>query len=267
MTLRKWLKYRLYGAVGSFPYCGTRVHFPPAAVGFKVACEQGIFEADNVRILLGICRADTCMFDVGGNLGLMAIPVLKSAVGCSVVSFEPSPNSLPSLRRTIAGAGFGNRWRLVEKAAGAKAGSAEFSLSSFGEGVYDGLKSTGRAAEVAKVTVEVTTLDTEWKKLGCPPVSAIKIDVEGSELAVIEGAAECLKATRPTIMIEWNAKNLAAYDIEPEALFGTIKSIGYSLYALPFLVEIETRSELKLHMLGTESFLLVPLHGSETLPC
>jgi FkbM family methyltransferase len=202
------------------------------------------------------------MFDVGANLGLMAIPVLTTVPDCSVVSFEPSPNSLPSLRRTIASARFGDRWQLVESAVGARPHTAEFSLSRPDDGLYDGLKSTGRVAEAAKVTVVVTTLDATWKALGCPPVKAIKVDVEGAELDVIHGATECLKETRPILLIEWNATNLAAYGTKP-----AVQEIGYGLYALPSIVPVRDASELALHMIGTESFLLVPAVASVTPAC
>ena len=267
MTPRQWLKHRVYGIRGSFPYYGVAVHFPPRSSGFKAACEQGIFEASNVRILQGICRAGSYMFDVGGNLGLMAIPVLKTVPDSSVVSFEPSPNSLPFLRRTVGGAGFGDRWRLVEQAVGSTPHTAQFSLSRPDDGLYDGLKSTGRVAEAGKAMVEVTTLDAAWKNIGRPPVAAIKIDVEGAELDVIRGAPECLKQTRPIILIEWNATNLAAYGIKPEQLLETAQDIGYGLYALPTIVPVRTASELVLHMIGTESFLMVPASMSAAPAC
>jgi FkbM family methyltransferase len=207
------------------------------------------------------------MFDVGGNLGLMAIPVLNSVPECTVVSFEPSPNSLPFLRRTIAGAGFGDRWRLVERALGATPHRADFSLSRPEDGLYDGLKSTGRAAEAGRAQVDVTTLDAEWNDLGRPPVSTIKIDVEGGELDVIRGATECLKATRPTILIEWNATNLAPYRVEPASLLEVARNIDYDLYALPSIIPVRNESELNLHMISTESLLLVPNSTTNRSAC
>jgi len=262
VTPRQWLKYKIYGVRGRFPYFGVDAYFPPRSSAFRAACQQGIFEASNVRVLGGICSGGSHVFDVGANLGLMAIPILSWVPGCTVVSFEPSPNSLPSLRRTIRGAGFGERWRLVESAVGATPHKAEFSLSRPDDALFDGLRSTGLVAEVGKVTVDVTTLDAEWTCLGRPPVSAIKIDVEGGELDVIHGAEECLRETRPTILLEWNATHLAAYGLKPDQLLQTARDLSYDLYALPSLVRIETARELHLHMIWTESFLLAPSRRS-----
>jgi FkbM family methyltransferase len=252
------LKYRLHGALGSFPYFGVRVHFPRGSIAFRAACVQGIFEAENVRALQQLYRPGTYMFDAGANLGLMAIPVLRSYADSMVVSFEPSPNSLPWLRRTIAGSGFQDRWRLVEKALAASPGRSEFSVAGPEEGLYDGLKSTCRVVEVRRITVDATTVDAEWQQLGQPPVSVIKLDVEGAEFEVLRGSEACIDGARPTLLLEWNRINLEAYGVEPGALFDFAKAHNYRVYAMPAIVPVSSGAEVELHSLRTETFLLAP---------
>src|ERR1041384_3306601 len=115
--IKKFLYGRCPGFAGSFPYFGVKVFFPPRSLSFYAACEQGIFEHANVRVLEHFVRPDTVVFDVGANIGLMAIPLLQHCSSCKVISFEPSPNVLGSLRKTVQGSPFGDRWRLIEKAA------------------------------------------------------------------------------------------------------------------------------------------------------
>jgi len=258
VTPRQWAKYHWYNRRGVFPYFGCRVYFPKACSAFQVVCQQGIFEAPNVRILQRLCRPGACMFDVGANLGLMALPVLSAVRESRVVSFEPSPNTLPFLKRTIADAGLGDRWRLVEKAVACAPGTAKFSLSARTEGLYDGLRHTHRTPETRQVQVEVTSLDEEWMSLGCPPVAMIKIDVEGGELDVLRGARQCLSRERPDILLEWSDQNLPAYGIPRDALFPFAKEYCYTLYALPEMVHITTPTDLSLQTIRTESFLMVP---------
>jgi FkbM family methyltransferase len=50
-----------------------------------------------------MAKPDTTVFDVGANIGLMAIPLLTHVPECRVISFEPSENSVPYLRKTIEG--------------------------------------------------------------------------------------------------------------------------------------------------------------------
>jgi FkbM family methyltransferase len=263
MTLRKNLKHWLYdkcpGLAGSFPYYGTKIYFQPGSSLFRVACEQGVYEAANLDLLAGLARPDALHFDIGGNIGLMAAPILDRVPQCRVVSLEPSVNVLPFLQRTAAESPHAARWTVVPKAVGARVGTVKFSLSSPENSPYDGIKATDRVASEREVEVELTTVDTEWKRLGSPHVSAIKIDVEGAELDVLKGARECLKAERPPVLLEWNAENLAAYQCPPGSLLEFAREIGWQVFAMPGLTRVQCLSELALHMIRTESFLLAPV--------
>ena len=86
--------------------------------------------------------------------------------------------------------------------------------------------------------VDLTTLDETWRGLGSPPVSHIKIDVEGAELDVLRGASECLRAERPVVRLEWNAQNLAACDVPPRSLLDFACSQGYKVLSLPHGVAV-----------------------------
>ena len=246
------------GFAGAFPYFGSKVYFPKNSVSFRAACDQGVFEADNVRILEALVRPDAVMFDVGANIGLMAIPVLKNEPKCRIVSFEPSMNVLPYLERTIAESAFRDRWTLVKKAVGAQTGSVTFNLSDQANSLFDGIRPTQRVATVRQVEVDLTTVDQTWRELGLPRVSNLKIDVEGAEFGVLQGARDCLRAEQPAVLLEWNRVNLAAYDCSPDRLLDFANEMNFQLFAVPGLVEITSLLQLGLHMGFTENFLLLP---------
>jgi FkbM family methyltransferase len=262
MTIRKIIKRWLYGScpgfAGAFPYFGCRVYFPPRSMSFLAACEQGIFEADNVRLLTTLAHPGTYLLDVGTNIGLMSLPVLRAIPEIKITSFEASPNVLPYLSRTIAGSPYRTRWNLVPNAVGATVGKVQFSLSAKENSLFDGIKSTQRVETVRQVELEMTTLDNWWESAGRPKISVIKCDVEGGELDVLNGAQKCLRAERPFVLLEWNAQNLAAYGCPSSALLKYALSEGYKLLAVPSLAQIENETNLTLHMVFTESFLLCP---------
>jgi len=262
MTLRQKLKFWLYGScpgfAGSFRYFGAQVHFPKNSLAFREACEQDVFEAANVRLLLAFVRPGTWFFDVGANIGLMSLPVLRYIPDCRVMSFEPSPNALPWLAQTIERSAYRDRWTLLPKAVGVMEGKTQFSLAAQQNSLYDGLKSTNRVESVGQVEVEMTTLDKCWRDFGSPQVSVIKCDVEGAELEVLKGASACLASQRPHVILEWNQTNIQAYGHDAGALLELAREFNYALHGVPSLVRIDSARELSLHMKTTESFLLAP---------
>jgi len=253
---RQWLHSKVPGFQGCFPYFGTRVYFPPGSWSFSMACEQGIYEWDNVQLLRRLVRPGTWMFDVGANIGLMAAPVLSAVRDCKVLSFEPSPNSAPSLEKTIAGSSYGDRWRLVRKAAGASVGETEFCVSPQQASYYDGVVNTHRVEGGKSVKVATTTLDTEWIALGRPEVSVIKIDVEGWETEVLKGAGELMRVQRPRILLEWNATNLKAAGVDQHSLLEIAAAANYRVFTVQEFMEIANSAVLEMQMLRGESFLL-----------
>ncbi len=256
--IKKLFFRKFSGVAGSFPYFGTKVYFPKNSLVFQMACAQGIFEEDNVNLILALVKSNSVYFDVGSNIGLLAIPILFHNPTCTVVSIEASSNSLPFLSKTIEKSRFAQRWHLIPKAAGDVVGSSPFTVTSSGDGAFDGFKSTRRGGNSREILIQVTTIDTEWELLGEPDVSAIKIDIEGSELKAMHGAIKCIQKKRPYILTEWNLRNFGAYGYNLEDLLIFSKDIGYKLYSLPFLVPVENRNVLEIQMLKTEYFLLAP---------
>src|ERR1035441_8982568 len=248
MNTRQKIKHWLYGScpgfAGSFPYFGTKIYFPKDSHLFNEACKQGIFEQEIVSAIETLIIPDTFYFDIGSNIGLMAAPFLQTIPSCRVMSFEPSPNTFPFLKRTQKSSPFRDRWIIVTKAVSNYIGEEEFTMNTAGMGPFDGLKNTKRTTSASSVRVQVTTLDTEWELIGRPRVSVIKCDVEGGELNVFKGALQCINVNRPFILTEWNLINLMAYNCAYSNLLSFANSIGYVVYSLPSLVRImDVRSE------------------------
>lgn len=56
----------------------------------------------------------------------------------------------------------------------------------------------------------------------------IKVDIEGWELKMLNGATELIKRFRPSILMEINSAALAAQGASPKAVFDKLDSIGYA---------------------------------------
>jgi FkbM family methyltransferase len=262
VTFRKTLKRFVHsycpGFRGWFYYYGTRVYFPPGAWIFDLAVQQGIYEADLLRLISGLVSDSGWYFDIGANIGLMSVPLLRAHPGCHVLSLEPSPNSWPSLQKTWSKSLWKERWLIKNEAAGEERGQADFFISSRSFAGFDGLRNTGRVPNIDKRRVEVTTLDQEWIDLGRPPVSVIKLDVEGAELKAITGGRELVQSTRPYIVVEWYSENFRAYGYDGSELLRLGENLGYDVMSIPTMSIVSSRSMMFALLQTTSAFMLVP---------
>lgn len=256
--LKRWLYGSCPGFKGVLPYWGERLHFPPGSVLFEVACAQGIFERENLRLLQAAVRPGAWYFDIGANIGLMSAPLLGTEPTLQVVSVEPSPETAACLARSIASSPRRDRWKLVTAAVGEFEGETEFHLSAPTHSAYDGIRNTSRAPAGRKIKVPMTSLDALWNKFARPDVALVKIDVEGGEAGVLRGGRQCLRATRPVILLEWNRLNLAAYGCQPETLIDLAVELAYDILNIPGLAPVLTPASLRLQTGVSENFLLVP---------
>lgn len=213
---------------------------------------------DTVSLISELVRPQSTYFDVGANIGLLALPVLANRKDAKVISIEASPDTFEFLLRTHADSPFHNRWDILSCACGRYTGKATFHTGGPANGAFDGLKDTGRGGPKKALTVEVRQLDSIWRNIGEPVVSVIKIDVEGAEAEVIAGARSVITAHRPALVVEWNKNNLLAFQRKPEYLFELCSAIGYRAYAHPRLCLVETEELLCLMMKETDTFLLLP---------
>lgn len=122
--------------------------------------------------------------------------------GGRVYAFEPMPRIRAALEENLALNGFTNV-TVVRAAVSEHVGREQFVVGS-----HDGaghVRSGGRGPEAApaaeSIDVAVTTLD-QFVRDGHRPPTFVKIDVEGSEGAVLRGAAATLANHRPTLLIE-----------------------------------------------------------------
>jgi hypothetical protein len=77
----------------------------------------------------------------------------------------------------------------------------------------------------------VATLDGLGLSLGLDRLDFIKIDVEGAELSVLQGAEQVIEAFRPALLVEIEARHTARYEYGPDDLADWLARRGYAMYA------------------------------------
>ncbi len=161
-----------------------------------------------INQVLSKAKPELCI-DIGANVGDFSREILL-ATSAQVIAFEPLPMLYDTLvQKTQA---FKNRIKIEPCGVGSKNEHLSIAFNP---------KATSHASfarEVEKVfylknhqriTVPVTTLDTYVEKHNIKSIDLIKIDVEGFENEVFDGARETFQKCRPKfIQIEFNLHQL-----------------------------------------------------------
>lgn len=136
------------------------------------------------------------LLDIGANAGQFAEAMRRARVRGRIVSVEPLKAAFEQLR---ARAARDENWSVERAAVSARAGTLTINVSdnSVSSSVLPMLEQHARAAPssryVATEEVAATTVDELMSRYQLTPASTLlKIDVQGHELSVLEGAAETL---------------------------------------------------------------------------
>jgi FkbM family methyltransferase len=177
-----------------------------------------------VKRILAVASNDVFV-DVGAHIGSYTIPVARKAQ--KVIAFEPNKHSFELLTKNIAL----NRLTNIEAyntAVSKKRATVSFMYENQPEysRIIDGDQSTNVAViENVKSNNNIHLVDTtdlDSVLLREDRVDWIKIDVEGHEIYVLEGAMQTIRIHKPKIIIEIMSQNL-------QKIKSMAHSFGYSI--------------------------------------
>lgn len=163
----------------------------------------GPFEGAELHYVHSILSPGDTACDIGANVGLFSL-VMGDALGSSgrLLAFEPFPDNRKRLSNNLDYNNLNNT-TIYQTALSDSDGSEEFFLANdpaffSTTRVLDGWQTGDR------IEVECKRLDSVWNEIGNPDISFMKIDVEGSEMKVLDGAKDVISRCRPRILIEAN---------------------------------------------------------------
>jgi len=166
---------------------------PPLTIRLRAAFKQHEPER---ALLPALCDISRLGLDIGAALGAYTWPLAQLCAGC--IAFEPNPNQARYLRHA-----FGDKARVENLALSDHDGNVDLVIPLDRGNDQAGLATIAPGAwldgkPVRRVTVAIRTLDG----FGLAPVGFIKLDVEGHELAVLQGAPRLLARDHPTLLVE-----------------------------------------------------------------
>ncbi|MGN6416781.1 MAG: FkbM family methyltransferase [Pseudobacter sp.] len=180
----------------------------------------GVHEFQDMFFLLHFLREDDLFADIGANIG--SYTVLAAAhVGANSISFEPVPSTFAHLKNNIYINQLDKKVRALNIALGSQKGSIAFTSS------YDTVNHVATASEKDTISVPVEILDEVLQ--GEIP-ALIKIDVEGFETEVINGAQHILANEKlKAIVIELNGSG-SRYGYSEEKIHERLLNLGFVPY-------------------------------------
>jgi FkbM family methyltransferase len=194
----------------------------------------GIYEPELSRAVnesLARCASPT-LLDIGANIGLLTLNVLAETPAARIFACEPSPTSVATLAKTLAANRLEDRVTLVREAFSRENGVAEFTVHEAWTSSADGFLHTRRMSGARSVEVPTQTVDDWWTAAGRPAIDVVKMDTEGSELWILEGAARFLSECAPTVFLEICPLNLHVYPHTAHDVLAWFMAHGYDLHAL-----------------------------------
>ena len=165
------IRYRFYLGFKMFYSCLDEVG---TGIVNNIMCNN-IYEKETCTFLQKSIKgiSNPIFIDVGANIGLISLYMLKNVPDITIYAFEPSPHQNMLFRRTIEENHI-KTIQLSEFALSDKAGEASFFAHTTGCPA-DGFKDTGRGGDGKFIIVKTISLDIWWKNNNRPEVNLIKV--------------------------------------------------------------------------------------------
>jgi FkbM family methyltransferase len=177
-------------------------------------------------ILASSLAGDGVYVDVGANRGQILGEAVRVAPRGRHVAFEPIPSLAAELARAFPDVD------CRQMALGSHQEVTQFCHFTLLDG-WSGLRRHPTISDMQGhpeyIDVEVSTLDAE---VGGMTPAVIKIDVEGAELAVLEGGRSLLARAGPIVIFEHVPEAAAMYGDAPEAPWDLLGELGYRIFSV-----------------------------------
>jgi len=184
---------------------------------------EGTYETIKTNLFRGRLSPGMTVVDVGANHGWFSL-LAASEMGDRgrVIAIEPCPENCYWLKRSIEANGF-RSIELRQHAISSHNGTAILRLATTSGG--HSLRPTTWQRSGGEIRVVTSTLDDLLQELCVSHVDILKIDVEGAELLVLEGARRFLSDVRRTLLL---MDVHPQYGIDPFQVAAILEKAGWT---------------------------------------
>lgn len=192
------------------------------------------FEEAEISFIRNYLKTSDVFIDIGANIGLFSLHAAQ-IVGKSgkVHAFEPTPVTFSRLEQNINLNNFNDIIKSNNIGISDEKDNLKLNISLDGHDAWNTFANASDVPFEKQLIIPVDTLDSYLNRSNIKPesIALIKIDVEGWEVAVINGAIETLNGQNsPVLLIEFSENNLFAANTCSFMLYDIVTSLGYRWY-------------------------------------
>ena len=187
---------------------------------------NGTYEHEVVSVFQAAVKSSTNVVDIGANVGYYTLLAsgLVGPDGC-VYAFEPDPLALQYLEQNVERNQCGNVV-IIGEGVSEIVGQATFVRDKYGA---EGYVARVASASSTVIQIETTNLDAYFESIGWPSVDLVKMDIEGGEMAALEGMGD-LSQRNPglQIIMEYDLENLRRVSANRESVASVLQELGFT---------------------------------------
>ena len=179
------------------------------------------------QIIRKVLKPDSNCIDIGAHAGEVLREVLRFAPKGQHYAFEPLPSYYHKLNQK-----YGNRVKVFQIALSNQSGSTTFH-HILEAPAYSGIRRRdydGKTPTIEEIKVPMQPLDSilpENQK-----IDLIKIDVEGAEGLVLDGAKKTIERCKPIILFEFGKGASEYYEIGPTDIWNLFSALEMNIFTL-----------------------------------
>ncbi|SRR6266436_1282734 len=218
----------------STPLAGHTIKLAPEGAIAAGIWSGANFEPGELALVSSLLAPDSVFLDVGANVGVYSLLASKVAPSARIFAFEPARKTFGLLSRNLQLNNASNVTP-IHLALGNSSGEASLNLNVPGK---DGLNTIGVLSHpdteaAGQETVSITTLDDYLRSASIDRVDLMKVDAEGAELSIFEGASGLLeRPDAPAILYEAFSFITRGFAYHPVEIFWLLDRYGFSCFTL-----------------------------------
>lgn len=208
----QWLKHIVKWIIHHFPVALTR---------------NEKYDRLTAAIIKKICRSHSVCIDAGAHTGKILLQMIKQAPRRKHWAFEPIPQLFHLLKKK-----YGSAVYVYPYALSNLQGTAAFNLVTTNM-AYSGLMKRKYDKPEKDTSIQVKTELLDNIIPATVKIELIKIDVEGAELQVLQGAINTIRRCKPVILLEFGRAGSEAYGYDDQIMFDFIDhNLYYDIFTV-----------------------------------